>query len=365
MRLGQWLVIVVLGLATLAGCRTAPFVNSHIETVNGEYRQLEDYVYCLEEEVDRLHRELDDCKTGRPAGRDSTSGQRGGLFRRRSRNTPGSESPELSPPTIDPGTTREPPAIEVPNIPSETPPRRSTLNRPDDAQSENLDLEPPTIELPAPGVVPPTPAAPASSAKPESLPPATPTDTKITHLLLNPIMTGGTNLDSRPGDDGLSVVIEPRNAADQYVPAAGAISIVVLDPSKAGEEARIARWNFDLAATEQKLKSSSAARGIQFQMPWPAAPPSTEKLHLFVRYETADGRKLQTDREIFLKPPGHLSERWTPRPADRQRPDAETHPAEPSPQIAQQPKPAAPTTSPTPASGAPNLLTPPTWSPYR
>src|SRR5262245_1323690 len=121
MRLGGWRIALVLGLATLAGCRTAPFVNSHIETVNGEYRQLEDYVYCLEEEVDRLHRELDDCKTARPTGERAPS-EGGGLFRRRLRSTPSGQSPDLSPPTIEPGTPSEPPRIEVPRIPSETPP---------------------------------------------------------------------------------------------------------------------------------------------------------------------------------------------------------------------------------------------------
>jgi hypothetical protein len=357
MRQGRLPATIVLSLWTLAGCRTAPYVNSHLETVNSEYRQLEDYVYSLEDENAKLQRELDDCKKlGAARGDSSSPSERGGLFRRKLRSTPSSESPELSPPTIDPGTPSEP------NIPSETPPRRSTLNRPAaDAAPEDLDLAPPTVELPAPRAAEPTPARPGAPAKPEPLPPAAPADTKITHLFLNPIMTGGSDLDSRPGDDGLSVVIEPRNAADEYVPQAGAISIVVLDPSKAGEEARVARWNFDLTATQQKLKTSSAARGIQLQMPWPATPPATERLQLFVRYETADGRQLQTDREIFLTPPGQLSQRWTPRPADRQRPAT----IEPPPQVAQQPKPAAPPAGPAASSAAPNLLAPPTWSPYR
>src|SRR4029453_5804220 len=102
------------------------------------------------------------CKTGRPASRDSTSGERGGLFRRRPRNAPGSESPELSPPPIHPGPPREPPP-------------------------------------------PPHPPPPPSPPPPAPPPPPTPADTKITPLFLNPIMTGGSNLDSRPGDDGLAV----------------------------------------------------------------------------------------------------------------------------------------------------------------
>lgn len=363
MRLGRlartaWLTGAALCAATSAGCRTAPFVATHVDNVNAEYRQLEDYVYCLEDENNRLQRELDDCKAGRPAGRGSTPARPSepGLFRRNLRDTTPSEPSELSPPMIDPGEPSEPTA------PSDTPPRRSTSNRPESDADADMDLAPPTVELPAPLDSPAPPASPATPASPESLPPAAPTDTKITHIFLNPILTGGASLDSSPGDDGLSVVVEPRNAADEYVPRAGAVSIVVLDPSKAGEEARVARWNFDLAAAEQKLKTSSAARGIRLQMPWPAGPPASERLHLFVRYETADGRLIQSDREIFLTPPGQLSQRWTPRPADRQRPALEPVRAATEPQhIARQPQ-AAPAS---PSAAAPNLLAPPTWSPYR
>ena len=285
MQLGRLPAIVALGLAALAGCRTAPYVNSHLETVNAEYRQLEDYVYCLEDENAKLTRELEACKEGRPGVTEPERGERGGLFRRNLRGRRGSDdSPELTPPTIDPGTP-EPPSIEVPDIPSETPPRRSTLNRPageaSESQPEKLDLDPPSVELPPPANNEPTPARPAA---PEPIPSTRPADTKITHLHLSPVMTGGADLDGRPGDDGLTVVIEPRNAGDEFVPEAGAVSVVVLDPSKAGEAARVARWNFNAAETRQKLASGSAARGFRLQMPWPATPHASQRLHLFVRY---------------------------------------------------------------------------------
>jgi hypothetical protein len=145
-------------------------------------------------------------------------------------------------------------------------------------------------------------------------------------VTLSPLFTGGADFDSQPGDDGLCVVVEPRNAGEEYVPEAGPISIVVLDPSRQGDAARVARWDFDLSAARQKLAGSAAATGIKLELPWPAAPPAANRLHLFVRYETADGRKLQTDREIFLTPPGQASSRWTPRTAQRQRPEATVAP---------------------------------------
>ncbi len=315
--------LTAVGLTALVGCKTAPYVNSHIETVNAEYRQLEDYVYSLEDENSRLQHELEALKSGRPVDGASPRRPRSGILQRPSRS-PASEMPDLNVPSI-----------EVPSAPGDTPPRRS--NRPDvDTPPEAFDLSPPTVELPAPATGPtgPTPAKPTT---PEPLPPDKPADTKVTHLFLNPVLTGGSDLDGPSGDDGLCVVIEPRNAADEYVPQAGAVSIVVLDPAQAGDAARVARWNFDLAATQHKLAARTAARGIQLQMPWPATAPAADKLHLFVRYETADGRRLQTDREIFLAQPGQLSQRWTPRQGPRE---------------------------PLPVAAA-ATATPPAWSPFR
>jgi hypothetical protein len=135
---------------------------------------------------------------------------------------------------------------------------------------------------------------------------------------LNPLLTGGADFDGQPGDDGLCVVLEPRNAADQCLPLTGAVSVVVLDPSRQGDAARVARWDFDAAAVQQAVHRTPSTRGIKLELPWPAAPPANSQLKLFVRYETPDGRKLQTDRDIVLTSTGQLAGRWTPRPPGRQ-----------------------------------------------
>ena len=361
-------VALLAGLAALAGC-AGPEVRAHIDSVNSEYRQLEDYVYCLEDENAKLQRQLDHLRGGgvvvprRPTSTPS-----------RVEDAPGSS--DLSPPQIEPGTPSTPPStgssrssVQRPNVPASS-----------SSPAEKLDLGPPLIEMPdandaapAPDDLP-TPAIPRTSipAAPEAIP-QPPADTKVTHVFLNPLLTGGADFDRQPGDEGLSIVLEPRNAADQYVPQAGAVSVVVLDPTKEGEAARIARWDFTLTATQQKLQTASAAKGILLEMPWPASPPSAGKLQLFVRYETADGRRLQTDREIFITPPGQVAQRWTPRPADRpitaaapQRPASATAPAivskiEPA---ATEPKLLTPPAGPS-ASTAQKKPAAPVWSPDR
>jgi hypothetical protein len=299
------------------GCASQPYLNSHIESVNAEYRQLEDYVYALEDENARLVQENETLRTGRPPGKalgDATPG-RGGLFR----GAPGSGAPRTTPPARDSAPGFEPPVIE---LPGDTPPRnsggRSTTQRP---ESDSPADTPPSIDLPAPNnpVEPlPIPGAREIQApiKPDAISPK-PVDRKITHLFLNPALTSGMDFDGRPGDDGLRIVVEPRNAEEQFVAEAGTVSVVVLDPEREGEAARIARWDFDRSATRQVLAASSPERGMKLEVPWPGAAPAATRLKLFVRYEAADGSKLQAEREVVVTPPGQSLSRWTPRPADR------------------------------------------------
>jgi hypothetical protein len=311
------LFTVSLALLALAGCRTSPYVNAHIESVNAEYRQLEDYVYSLEEENSRLQQENDELKrlsSGTPAaGVGRPDAGRGPVPRSRPRPLPGTSQGTL-PPRAAPDA-KEGPTIEIPETvtpPARMPGAKSTLQRPrlDRHERPAPADTPPTIEIP-------TIEIPVSAGKKDGQPASfeassAPADIRITHLLLHPL-TGGADFDGQPGDDGLQVVFEPRNAAEEYVAQAGPLSIVVLDPSRQGEAARVARWDFDLSAARQLLASSSPGRGIKVDLPWPAAAPLTSRLQLFVRYETPDGRRLQTAREIVITPPGQAASRWTPR----------------------------------------------------
>src|SRR5262245_7569773 len=146
---------ILCSLLALAGCQ-APQVSAHIESVNAEYRQLEDYVYCLEEENARLCREVELLRQPSPTT-PSTQG-RGGLFRRRASTTPTE---------VEPGTPTAPPTIELPGT----------------SASPSPGTSPPTIELPAPAATPPsTSRSVRPTAAEESIlrpaPPKMPVDTK-------------------------------------------------------------------------------------------------------------------------------------------------------------------------------------------
>ncbi|MBW8885199.1 MAG: hypothetical protein JF612_10600, partial [Planctomycetia bacterium] len=318
--------LLALLLAAFLGCGARPYVNAHIESVNTEYRQLEDYVYALEAENGRLQQEIDALKT---VGIKSATPA-----------TPAAPSRSTTPrrPTIVPvrpmqsAPSENPPDLESPRIelPGSSSSPRSTSQRPGlDSHERTAPADtPPTIDVPPlleiPHSVKPSEPLPAPAGPREILTPtptnptsAKPADKKVTHLFLNPLLTTAADFDGQPGDDGLRIVLEPRNAAGQFVSEAGPVSIVVLDPDRQGEAARIARWDFDQSAMRQLLTASSGHE-IKVEVPWPASAPTANKLKLFVRFETADGRRLQADREIFVTPPGQTLSRWTPRSIERQ-----------------------------------------------
>jgi hypothetical protein len=359
-----------------------PYVNRHIEAVNAEYRELETYSYELEQEnaqlcdeIEMLREENESLKRGEtPARRGLLSPPRSSPSNSSRSSTQRGSAPSLAPPSIDV------PEIEVPDAGSSTPaptlPPAMTPNR----ASPPANLSPTPPRSPATPFIPfrsgsnssnssGTPSSSVSSQKPQNntlpllpsapkaprhiledpppdpenttvdqpaadqpsseLPPpaATPSqvepepvDGKVTHLFLNPILTRGVNLDQNPGDDGLTLVLEPRNQAGQFVPHAGPVSIVVLDPTKSGDAARIARWNFDEQLASQRINRQRDQRGIHLQLPWPGGAPSTDQVKLFVRYETADGRKVEAQHDVVLNPTSTASQRWTPRPGQRSQP---------------------------------------------
>src|SRR5262245_21685515 len=96
--------LYLIAILQLTVCRTQPYLNAHIESVNAEYRQLENYVYALEADNARLHQELDGLRTVTPSTVPSGSAPaRGGLFRGPRGAVPSRiapSDPDMAPPVI-------------------------------------------------------------------------------------------------------------------------------------------------------------------------------------------------------------------------------------------------------------------------
>ncbi|MGC3969729.1 MAG: hypothetical protein QM775_21080 [Pirellulales bacterium] len=129
-----------------------------------------------------------------------------------------------------------------------------------------------------------------------------PTDMNVASIGLHR-STGGWNSDGAPGDDGVFVLLEPRNKRGEVVPTIGEVSIVLIDPAIDGEGGRYARWDFtsqDSGALYRPAVAGGSA-GMHFELAWPDAAPTHNRMKLFIRFTTEDGRRLQAERDVKLE----------------------------------------------------------------
>jgi len=297
----SWIAIVFLGSLVAAGCRTAP-ANKALEREN---RYLEDTINELEHVLDRTQDSLDKCRLNSAAAAGpETPARRNGTQRPadspETSATPPLRGPELSPfrepPRSPPGAGPAAlPTVEVPSqpLPPGQVPENLKGTRPGDSKgASRRRAQPGSFQdgrvLAASATVIPARADSAAVAR----------------ITLNRTLTGGFDLGDPPGDDGLAVVVEPRDARGKLVSAAGPISVAVLDPGLAQSAARVAQWDLTARQVAALYRRIPEGEGFFLRLAWPSARPVHSRLHLFVRYTTRDGRQLEARREIDL--PGLL-----------------------------------------------------------
>ncbi len=385
-----WYAALVVLCCTLAvGCRTS----QHVAALQRDNRLKEDEIYRLRWQLEDSQENLDRREQARQGGTDGPFASRSGetpLERLRSRTAPTrSASSELSVEvgeTISPDEFLKSRDVETPdNGPSlflPEPPTTNDDNRPPPASPESNEPEPdelkPGDEAPrwsprssqqAPSdamrdtrrrispeeqedAAPPLPpkrrdAAPLPPADAEGAAPPIPPKRantapiliedggRVAQLRIDPDATGGHNLDAQPGDDGLQVVFRPLDENGHLLRVPAAVSVVLLDPALEGEAARVARWDFTEDEVAAAIRASgSDERGIPLKVVWRDRAPRNEVLHLFVRYTTADGRKLEDQIEMRIRltaSPTSAGWKTTPRQNSPSPPEEDRSTSNPEP----------------------------------
>jgi hypothetical protein len=418
-----WLFAVV-GATSLAalGCHTDP----NIVALERELRQQEDRIYQLEDCLDQKEAELQACRKAAASGEKPPEvGGKGPAFpsdvappahgNGTSSTSPGTgpTPPEtgpapLRPPVINlPGEAAPPGTIPGPfNIPSNEPssrPGKTPETEPAGPSTSSTEAPPSTYGPPSLGPLYGTPPAgppsrfglgprPAPSqsllAPMEVIRPNA-SSAHVTHITLVRLLTGGYHATTKPdGDDGITVMIEPRDKKANIIDAPADVTVAVLDEAlrAQGDAARVAKWDFTAKEIAGRFRRASVGRGIYLELPWTGKPPVHKNVLVYVEYHTSDHRKLTADQEIEVHLPGEQS--WLPAPPSHvpSRADAPPPTPAPAPPVAQPERavilstpqvsnsaappamlPAA--TSSEPATAAPVDSKPqanrPVWSPYR
>ena len=169
----------------------------------------------------------------------------------------------------------------------------------------------------------------------------------VKSITISDMMTGGVNADGQKGNEGIFIVVEPRDAQGHLIPAVGPISIVAMDLALPKEKAKVARWDFTEDELSSQFRRSGSAEGFHLEVRWPKMPPSHEHLKLFVRYLTADSRILYAEvpiRVALTPKPSTIVARPEPRRADTarsdgwaSRPHSSAPVSDPSPRVASLP----------------------------
>jgi hypothetical protein len=193
-------------------------------------------------------------------------------------------------------------------------------DRSGDAQrSSSSVLRPPKVELPEdqgePGPAPkfdsPTPANKESRLRRDirAMRASFGGDRRVTTITVDPVETRGLDLDAGPGDEGLTVVIEPRNAAGEPVPTPGEVTIAAWDDTLLGavrdnpfkrEQAHVALWRFNATQADEAFELSESGPRLRFDLRWPGPRPRVASLRLYVRFLTSDGRELRTELPVRI-----------------------------------------------------------------
>jgi hypothetical protein len=354
------LLVLALTLAALSAAAPGCKSNGDAELLERELRGQEDRIYQLEDELDDAQYALEASRRenqslkGEMAGGDRGAG---------SSFTPSSRPSTPSLPKVD-VPALEAPQIDVPDSDApatappgdEAPPFRFVPKQQEQHPAEPNTL--PEIDLPVPEAVEPGDAAPRFEQTSHKEPVLTGDASKVAKLVFNRQLTGGWNPNHKHGDEGVFVAFEPRDAQNQLVAAPGSISVVVLDPAQTGGAARVGRWDFTVDEAAACFRTKGLGRGYQFELPWPSKPPANRDLRLFVRFETAEGRRIEADARIRVT----LYDGWTTKAATAEAAaQAETASTEPQSRLVES-KPAAKKSSPTrPVRTASR----PRWAPQR
>ena len=310
-------------LLMLAGCKT----DLNQQLLERELRMQEDQIYHLQDQLLSKNTRLERT-TGENASlrRQLGIGDGGSSAPGRGSSAPTFVSPPPLPKVSVPGLTAPGGSGAAPSglrfgpggSPSSTPTLPPPLTPPPISPAIPPGLAPPKLD----GVPPLPSAAIAPPVRRLSFEESLDGEGRISHLIVNPARTECFDADGDGVAEGLALVIEPRDADERLVTAAGDVVVFVNDPAlpagtglvpavptDPGEGGCIARWDIPEAEAQGHFRRTSRARGLHFLLRWPGPAPRSSTVYVHVVMTTFDGRVHRVDVPVAVHSVGAASAR--------------------------------------------------------
>ena len=108
--------------------------------------------------------------------------------------------------------------------------------------------------------------------------------------------------DRLPGDEGVQVVLEPRDADGklQRAPASGSVTILEVDSQ--GLKSPIGTWDYTPDQMRSSWKQGLLTSGFVLNCLW-QAPPKSDRVKILASFTMEDGRRFEAEKELAIKPP--------------------------------------------------------------
>lgn len=114
--------------------------------------------------------------------------------------------------------------------------------------------------------------------------------------------TGGVDEDGNPGDEGLLVVVVPKDEDGSAVKVPARVIVGAWEITPAGLKTPIGSWSVPAEKLRPTWKSGLISTGYFVALPWQTLP-STDRVRIAVRLVTTDGRAFEADRDVNVRPP--------------------------------------------------------------
>ncbi len=149
--------------------------------------------------------------------------------------------------------------------------------------------------------------------------------------------TGGYDEDGNGTDDGLIVVICPRDEDGQSVKAIGSALVLISEITPQGVKFPLDEWEIPAALLRKKWKTSLFDSGYQLHLPWKRLP-NVSRVRVMVRFILPNGQTFEGERDVSIRPPSAGGTTVTPPSSIQPIPHLPALPT-PSPRIEELPMP--------------------------
>jgi hypothetical protein len=112
--------------------------------------------------------------------------------------------------------------------------------------------------------------------------------------------TGGIDEDKVPGDEGIMVVVVPRDIDGSAIKAPGTLRVTALEIMPEGTKVPLSTWDISANQLRQTWRSGLLSTGYHVTLPWQTLP-RTEKLRIVAQFQPLEGGVFEAEKDVAIR----------------------------------------------------------------